>query len=207
MNRKIITITFFVFLTFTYAHAQNNEKMKKINFLLSIGTASGNIVNDYETGYNLLGENTKLQIGYSFSQHDAIAIGVGYSELTGNGFNAKGNFYQERNILSIPLLYTRSVYYQQFNIEIGVGLQANKLITDKYHYINETKNNQFSGWNLATKSYIAFLYRITDNAKVGVFYDLSTDLTKYSSTDETYFKGKQRMTLFKSVGLSMGFSF
>lgn len=190
-----------------FVYSQNIKQNNKFDIAVFQTFGFGRIDNEFAPNYNLNSRATELLFNYRLVKNQGVAIGIGYSDLGGNGFNTKGNFFHEREILTIPLMYTLTKSRNNFKFFLGIGVEGMKIMNDKYKYLNEVKKKQFGDWGVGAKTLIGFFYGIDENISVGVVYNGNADLTKLRSNDEKYFKGKQYLEFNNKVGIGINFHF
>lgn len=134
-------------MTFNLIYAQE-EKESKFNLIGYGGIGYGVVENNNEPNYNLNSNIGEILLNYNINQKFGIATGIGVNELSGNGFNSKGNFYHERILLKVPLLVTlKSKVFEKFNVFSNLGVFGQTIIKDKFRYINNTYKNVYEGWD------------------------------------------------------------
>ena len=161
------------------------------------GIGYGIVENNNAPNYNLNSNNGSLLLNYGFSDKLGLATGIGLNELTGNGFNANGNFYHERTLLQVPLIFTlNSEVAEGFSITGAMGLLAQNIVKDQFTFLNETQNDVYEGWNLGAQFSLGFLFTVLDDIKAGIHYQGQTDFGTFDSGNN-----EQKLSALNSVGL------
>jgi len=190
-----------VLFTFNRSIAQDD---KESNFTL-IGTGGigyGIVENDDQPNYNLNSNSGDILLNYNFNKKFGIATGLGVSELTGNGFNAIGNFYHERTFLKVPLLFTiNSNVSESFKVFANIGLYGQTIIKDEYRFLNNTQKDIYEGWNVGAQFGLGFLYNMFDNWSAGLTFNGQSDFSKFESNSASGIDDKQKMKNLNSFGI------
>ncbi len=145
MKKSNYILLFTFFLIFNLIQAQE-EKVSKFNIIAYGGISYGIVKNANEPNYNLNTNNAELLLNYKISQAFGVATGIGFNELSGNGFNSVGNFYNERTLIKITLLLTmNSKMSENFTLFENFGFYGQNLIKDGYRYIDNTQIDIYEG--------------------------------------------------------------
>ena len=184
MKKSNYILLFAFFLTFNLIKAQDEVKESKFNIIGYGGIGYGIVENDNEPNYNLNSNSGEILFNYNLNQKFGIATGIGINELSGNGFNSIGNFYHERSLLKIPLLFTlNSNLSDDFKIFANLGFFGQTIIKDEYQFINSTQKDIYEGWNFGAQIGLGFLYEIFDNYYAGINYIGQSDLSKFETNN------------------------
>lgn len=172
------------------------------------GIGYGIVSNDNQPNYNLNSNHGKLLLNYSLGKSFGIATGIGVNELTGNGFNTAGDFYHERTLLKVPLLFTlNSDVAENLSIFGSVGLYGQNIIKDKYTFLNQGQTDVFGGWNFGAQFGLGFVFEVLERISAGIYYHGQGDLSKFKSNSNAPINDKQKLESLNSVGLMIMFGF
>ena len=202
MKKLNYILLFAFFLTFNLIQAQDEVKESKFNIIGYGGIGYGIVENDNEPNYNLNSNSGEILLNYNLNQKFGIATGIGINELSGNGFNSIGNFYHERSLLKIPLLFTlNSKISDDFKIFANLGFFGQTIIKDEYQFINNTQKDIYEGWNFGAQIGLGFLYEIFDNYYAGINYNGQSDFSKFETNNNVGINDEQKMKNLNSVGV------
>ena len=201
MKKSNYILLFTLFLTFSVMQAQE-EKESKFNIIVYGGIGYGIVENDNEPNYNLNSNTIEILINYNINKKFGIATGIGLNELSGNGFNSIGNFYHERTLLKIPLLFTTSSNVtENLKLFTNFGFFGQNIINDEYRFLNETQKDIYNGWNFGAQFGFGFAFEMFDNYSIGINYNAQSDLSKFGSNNNAGINDKQKFTNLNSVGI------
>ncbi len=163
-----------------YAQEENTSRTAVIMYG---GIGYGKVINSDEPNYNISTNTAELLVNYRFSKSAGIAAGLGFSELSGSGFNTGGNFYHERSALKIPVVLTmnintgnRSQYFAQ------VGPYAQTTLQDRQTYLTTINNDVYKGWNFGVQLGVGMTYTIFDNLSLGIQLLTQSDFTDQNAS-------------------------
>lgn len=201
MKKSNYILLFTLFLTFSLVQAQE-EKESKFNIIVYGGIGYGIVENDNEPNYNLNSNALEILVNYNINKKFGIATGIGLNELSGNGFNSIGNFYHERTLLKIPLLFTTSSNVtENLRLFANFGFFGQNIINDEYRFLNETQKDVYNGWNFGAQFGFGFAFEMFDNYSIGINYNAQSDLSKFESNNNAGINDKQKFTNLNSVGI------
>ena len=201
MKKSNYILLFTLFLTFSLMQAQE-EKESKFNIIVYGGIGYGIVENDNEPNYNLNSNTIEILVNYNINKKFGIATGIGLNELSGNGFNSIGNFYHERTLLKIPLLFTMgSNVTENLKLFTNFGFFGQNIINDEYRFLNETQKDIYKGWNFGAQFGFGFAFEMFDNYSIGINYNAQSDLSKFGSNNNAGINDKQKFTNLNSVGI------
>jgi len=201
MKKSNYILLFTLFLTFSLMQAQE-EKESKFNIIVYGGIGYGIVENDNEPNYNLNSNTIEILVNYNINKKFGIATGIGLNELSGNGFNSIGNFYHERTLLKIPLLFTTgSNVTENLKLFTNFGFFGQNIINDEYRFLNETQKDIYKGWNFGAQFGFGFAFEMFDNYSIGINYNAQSDLSKFGSNNNAGINDKQKFTNLNSVGI------
>ncbi len=200
MKKSSSTLLLLFFLTIHFINSQE-KKDSKFSFIGFGGTGNGIVKNDSEPNYNLNSNSGEFLINYKLNQKFGIATGIGFNELSGNGFNTIGNFYHERRLFKIPLLVTAtSKVSENFIFFANFGFFTQNIIKDEYRFLNETQKGVYNGWNFGGQMGIGFLFQMFDNFSAGMNYNGQSDFSKFKLKNNG-FNDAQKMKNLNTVGV------
>lgn len=204
-NNTQILVLLMCFLCSSFVFAQENNT-SKFNIITLGGIGYGKVKNDKEPTYNLNSNSGEILVNYNFSDHFGLATGFGYNELSGNGFNTLGQFYHERSLKKIPLLFTlKGDLSEKLEFFANFGLYAQTIVKDKYQYLSEIRENEYDGWNFGTQFGIGVLFPFMDHMKFGFSFQGQSDFSNFKSKTSADIKDKQKMIEFNTIGLILKF--
>jgi opacity protein-like surface antigen len=194
-------------IIFSYLNISAQEENKsKFSIIGNGGIGYGIVENDSEPNYNLNSNSGELLINYNFSQNFGIATGIGFNELTGNGFNSVGEFYHERNFIKIPLLLTlNGEFTEKIEFFTNIGFYTQNIITDNYRYLTSTAENSFDGWNFGSQIGIGILFDFMDKMKFGFAFNSQSDFSKFKSSNSSGIVDKQKIKNLNTIGIILKF--
>jgi opacity protein-like surface antigen len=201
MKKSNYILLFTLFLTFSLMQAQE-EKESKFDIIVYGGIGYGIVENDNEPNYNLNSNALEILVNYNINKKFGIATGIGLNELSGNGFNSIGNFYHERTLLKIPLLFTMgSNVTENLKLFTNFVFFGQNIINDEYRFLNETQKDIYKGWNFGAQFGFGFAFEMFDNYSIGINYNAQSDLSKFGSNNNAGINDKQKFTNLNSVGI------
>ncbi|MEM6516897.1 MAG: outer membrane beta-barrel protein, partial [Bacteroidota bacterium] len=186
-------------------------KNSKFSLVPYAGIGFAKIENENEPNYNLNVNQGTLLINYAFSDADefGLATGIGFTELSGNAFNADGSFYHERNQLRIPLLLTINYpISDSFQVFTNFGAYAQTILKDEYQFATGILEDVYEGWNFGMQFSIGLLFDFTENWSLGLQVDAQSDLSKFdanrnvtSVVNNTSTPGEQKIEGLSAIGI------
>lgn len=166
------------------------------------GIGYGNVVNDIEPNYDLNGSMGELLLNYRLNKKLGLATGIGYSILTGNGFNSIGNFYHERSTLKIPVLLSLQTELTEYLSVVGnFGFYGQVITRDKYQFLNSTQQDNFEGWNGGMQISFGFALKVTEQLSAGISFSGQSDLNTFEPDTDGAINDLQKIRNLSSVGL------
>jgi hypothetical protein len=201
MKKSNIILLFNFLLVFTFAYAQD-DKNTSFNIIAYGGIGFGVMENDNEPNYNLNSNSAEFLFNYNLNDYIGISTGVGLINLTGNGFNSVGNFYQERDLIKIPLVLTlNSKISEKFTLFTNFGFYGQTIIKDEFQYINNTQDNTYDGWNYGGQLGMGFVFKIFDNFSAGINYSGQSDFVKFETKNNQLINDKQKLKNLNAIGV------
>ncbi|MEM7108123.1 MAG: hypothetical protein AAF519_07840 [Bacteroidota bacterium] len=202
MKKSNYILLFTLFLTFNLIQAQDEERESKFSLIGYGGFGYGTMDNDTEPNYNLNVGSAELLLTYNLNKRFGIATGIGMNELTGNGFNSIGNFYQERTLLKIPLLLSLGPSIsEKFDSFVNLGFYGQNIIKDEYRFLDNTQEDIYEGWNFGAQLGVGILFKLADSYYSGINFQWQSDLSKFESSNTAGINDEQRMNNLNSVGI------
>ncbi len=201
MKKANCSLLMILFLTFNLVHAQE-EKESKFNIVAFSGIGYGIVDNENEPNYNLNTNNVEILLNYKIKQNFGIATGIGYNELSGNGFSSLGNFYHERMMLKIPFLVTLD-YPASDHIRFvsNFGLYGQNIAKDEYRFLQNTQKDLYDGWNFGAQLGLGFVFKMFDNINAGVHFSGQSGFSNFNSNNNQGINDKQKMKNLSSIGV------
>ena len=188
-------------------HAQD-DKESRVNVLGYGGIGYAIVANDNQPNYNLNSNHGELLLNYNLGKNFGIATGIGFNQLTGNGFNAVGDFYHERTLLKVPLLFTiNSEVSESLGVVANLGFYGQNIIKDDYTFLSETQTDVFEGWNFGAQFGLGFVFEVMEHLSAGIYYHGQADLSKFESNANGPINDQQKLESLNTVGLMVMFGF
>lgn len=208
---KILTIILLFLSSTTLSAQEDNIRNSRFSLVPYGGIGYATMENDNEVNYNLNVNQATLLLNYAFSDADrwGVATGIGFSQLTGNGFNADGSFFHERNHLKIPALLTINYpISEKFEVFTNLGPYAQTIIKDDYQFVPAKVEDVFEGWNFGFQFSIGLLYDIDECWSLGFQVDAQSDFTDFdadrnltSVVNNQNIGGEQKIRDLTTIGL------
>lgn len=203
MKKITSLLSCFLFLAINLLQAQEKEEeTSKFNIIGYGGIGYGIVENNHQPNYNLNSNNGEILLNYKLNQKFGVATGIGFNELSGNGFNSAGNFYHERSLLKIPALVTLNAKIAK-NIKIvgNLGFYTQTIIKDEYRFLNNTQKDIYEGWNFGAQIGLGFLYELFDNFYAGINLNSQSDFNKFKTAKNAVINDKQKIKSQNSIGI------
>ena len=193
--------------TFAQAQEDTEKKESKFSIMAFGGIGYGIVDNENEPNYNVNANVADLVVSYKISDNIGVATGAGYSLLSGNGFNAVGNFYHERVMVKIPALVVFDcALAEKFRFLAHLGPYAQTIYKDEYTYTDFTVDDVYEGWNFGFQLGLSFVYELKDCFSLGINYSGQSDFTNLETNDDLAINGEQRMKNLNTIGLMFIFN-
>ncbi|WP_299015205.1 hypothetical protein [uncultured Polaribacter sp.] len=174
----------------------------KFQIIATAGIGFATIASDAQPNYNLDNNVSSILLNYRFSEKYGIATGLGHSELSGTGFNAIGNFFHERELLRIPLLFTMDYQLtEKVKYVSNVGLYAQTIMDDEYRFLNTTESDVFKGWNYGFEASIGLLFELSKRIGLGVNFNTQQDFNEFNSVSNAVITDSQKLRNANTIGL------
>lgn len=204
--KKLLALSLLLLLN-TALQAQEEQK-SKVSLLVFGGIGYGKIINESEPNYNVNSNTGDILVNYKFSKLIGVSSGIGFTELSGNGFNSNGNFYHERFVIKIPLLATFSTQMtEHMKMILSIGPYASKITSDKYQFMYGTEKDVFDSWNFGSQIQVGFAYQLNKLTGIGINFSGQSDFAEIESNKNEVFKGKQKTKSLNNLGLFFTYDF
>ena len=208
LKYAIIIVFSLIFNTQGIAQDDTTNDFNRFDLTLVTGIGYGKVENDNEPNYDLNANVGEAHITYNFSEAFGLSTGLGFLQLSGNGFNSNGNFYHERDPLKIPLMIRSNKNIgDKFSLTISAGFYGQTIINDEYRYLLTTEEDVFGGWTFGFQGYFGFGYEVSDNWTVGLNVSTQSDFNKFETENNVSLNDEQRITTLNTIGLMFGLRF
>lgn len=209
MKNSLVCCLVFAFCIHTYSYAQDeNNSFDKYNISITTGIGYGKVENKNQPNYDLNANIGELLFTYNFSETLGLASGLGYLQLSGNGFNSIGNFYHERDLIKIPLLLKANKNLGgKFNIYALIGFYGQTIVNEEYRYLTSVEKDIFGGWSFGFQGNFAFEYQLDNTWSMGVNIATQSDFNKLKTESDASFNDEQAITTLNTIGLLFNFKF
>ncbi len=203
----MVMVTALFAVNFMQAQENTEPKESKFSVLAFGGIGYGIMDNDNQPNYNMNSNTGDLLLNYKVHSKFGIATGVGVNQLSGNGFNAVGNFYHERILVRIPLLLTfDKPITDKFSIIGHLGPYAQNVFKDEYSFNTTKIEDVYDGWNFGFQLGLGFVYQIEPHFGVGINYTGQSDFSKLETRNNFVFSDEQKLKNLSTFGLILVFN-
>lgn len=201
IKMKLILVLTFLF-SYSFIQAQQEEENSKFEIIAYGGIGYTKISTQIQPRYDLNVNTGEILLNYKVWGKYGLATGIGFSELSGSGFNETGVFYSERNLLKIPLLFTLNQNISDKLFILGnLGAYGQTLTKDQLAYIDGGESDVYEGWNFGVQVGFGFGYNIDQKLGVGINFNGQSDLSELKTSSGKSFDDKQKHENLNSVGL------
>ena len=198
--------TFIILLSSVNLVFAQEPSASKLQIIAYGGIGYGTVKNDNQPDYNLNSNGGEILLNLALGEHYGLATGFGYNELSGDGFNDQGNFFHQRNLIKIPLLFTlRNDINESLSLFGNMGFFGQHIVKDEHQFLTETQTDLYEGWNLGAQFSLGFLFRVSDQVNAGIIYNGQSDLSKFEASNSAVSQNKQKLENLNSVGLMLKF--
>jgi len=203
---NLIAIMALIFSCVTL-HAQDatydDPSTSKFSFVTYGGIGYAVVDNDREPNYNLNASTADFLINYRIGKRYGIATGLGFSQLSGNGFSAGGNFYHERGLIKIPLLFSSDYNLsEKVRLVANIGFYGQGIIKDEYSFTGGVKaEDVYTGWNFGLQCGIGLAYNLNEKMSLGIMVHNQADFTRIDSDSSKGVTDEQKISGLNSIGL------
>ncbi|WP_439152069.1 outer membrane beta-barrel protein [Winogradskyella sp.] len=205
----LFSVLFSIFIiTNSSAQEEEDKAFEKYNISITTGIGYGKVENENQPNYDLNANIGELLFTYNLKENLGIATGVGYLQLSGNGFNTNGNFYHERDLIKIPLLLRANKNFgDKFNIYALIGFYGQTIVNEEFRYLNSLEKDVFGGWSFGLQSSFTFEYEISEDWSMGINIATQSDFNKLDTKNDASFEDEQAITTLNTIGLLFKFRF
>lgn len=209
MKKSILLGFLFSVFVLSFNHAQEDgSNFDRFNLSLSTGIGYGQVKNENQPNYNLNANVGEALLTYHFNKNFGLSAGVGWLQLSGDGFNTNGNFYHERDLLKFPLMIRSNKYIaDKFNLSISAGFYGQTIINEEFTYLTAVEEDVYGGWSFGFQGFFGFEYEVSDNWSVGINVSTQSDFTKLKTENDASFKNEQSIETLNTIGLLFGLRF
>ena len=155
--------------------AQEKEGLR-VSAMGFYGVGLGIVDNKNAPNYNFRTTNFDVLVDFDFGKIIGFATGIGFSSLSGNGFNSTGDFYHERSLMKIPLLMSLTYpISKDFDFYANGGLFYEQIRDDEFQYLNTTEKDIYEGSSIGAQFQVGFLINLPakvdwEGSRVGVLF-------------------------------------
>ena len=161
-NLNFVLLVILLF-SISFVQAQEENKTSKFSMYAYGGIGYTQVKNDNEPDYDLNVNTGEILFNYKAWNKIGLATGIGYSALSGSGFNSNGNFYQERTLIKVPLLLTlNSKLSENLIMMANFGIFGQTIVKDEFQYINRTESDVYEGFNFGAQLGVGIGYIFDD---------------------------------------------
>lgn len=210
MKKKLHFLSFvFSIMFFAVSHSQDDDMtFNRFDLTATTGIGYGQAKNDNEPNYNLSANVGEVLLSYNFNNSFGLSTGLGWLQLSGNGFNSSGNFYHERDLLKIPLLVRSSQKLTNtLSLLLSAGFYAQTIINEEFRFLTTVENDVYGGWSFGFQGYFGFQYDVSNNWSVGINVSTQSDFNKLKTEGSASFSDEQSIETLNTVGLLFGYRF
>lgn len=201
MKTSTLLLTLGFILNVIVLQAQETNPAK-FNIVAYGGIGYTKVINDDGPNYDLNVNTGDLLLSYNTWKTIGIATGLGYSELSGNGFNTNGNFYQERTVIKIPLLLTLNKDITEHLIMTGnFGFYGQTIVKDEFQYIDSIEKDVYEGFNFGMQLGLGIGYRFDERVGLGINFNSQSDFSSFKTSNKATFKNEQKHKNLTSIGI------
>lgn len=202
MKRRNYLILLLILLASLYVTGQTDKNYSKFEIIAGGGIGYTNVRTERQPRYNLSANTVEIVLNYKFSKNIGIATGVGRAELSGNGFNETGEFYQERSLIKIPLLLTATRDVSEKLFVLGnFGLYAQTISRDRLGYKDFGESDVYGGWNFGFQLGLGFGYNLDEKLGAGIILSAQSDLSKLETNPDKSFTDEQKHRNLTTIGV------
>ena len=207
MKKMNLILALTLLFSINLVQAQEEIEKSKFEIIAYGGIGYTKVRTDIQARYDLNVNTGEILLNYKIWGKYGIASGIGYSQLSGSGFNKTGVFHAERELLKIPLLFTLNKDISDKLFIIGnFGPYAQTITKDQLEYLGFGESNVYEGWNFGVQLGFGFGYKIDQKLGVGVNFNGQSDLSKLDTNSGKTFEDKQKHKNLNSVGLFLKYS-
>ncbi|MAP54061.1 hypothetical protein, partial [Altibacter sp.] len=201
--KKLYSILLLIFcFSLSLAQAQQESESPKFEIIAHGGIGYVKVRTEVQPRYNLNVNSGEILLNYKAWKKIGIASGIGFSDVNGNGFNQTGVFYQERNLIKIPVLLTLNQDVSEKLFLFGnFGPYAQTITKDQIEYENLGEIDVFEGWNFGLQLGLGFGYNIVSNMGAGIICNGQSDFSDFETNAGKTFNDEQKHKNLNSIGV------
>ncbi|WP_298424393.1 outer membrane beta-barrel protein [uncultured Kordia sp.] len=215
MNKLNFTFVFVLLFSFNFLTAQdhtknhdddNQQSDSRFSIIGFGGVGYTSVDNDNQPNYNLDASTFDILVHYRIGKRYGISTGIGFNQLTGNGFNsANQNFYHERGTIKIPLLFSANYNVsRKVRLVANIGFYGQTVVKDEYSFATTTIKDVYEGWSFGFQSGIGMSYNLNHKLSLGIMFNTQGDFTSIDSNSNAGFTDKQKIAGINTIGLLFG---
>ncbi len=162
--KKIICLLVFAYsLCFNSIQAQEKDGFR-FDTMIMYGLGSGVADNSNAPDYNFRTQEFNAVFNLDFGKLFGFGTGLGFSRLSGNGFNSSGDFFHSRTLLRVPVLLTMiHPITEYFEFYANGGFFWEHIRKDEFQYLNTTIEDLYEGSSIGAQFQIGLLINLPDN--------------------------------------------
>ncbi|MEM6686561.1 MAG: outer membrane beta-barrel protein [Bacteroidota bacterium] len=208
-NFKLLCIYILSCVTLSAQTDQNgqpyvDDSTSKFSIVAYGGVGYAVMDNEDQPDYNLDANTVDILVHYTIGTRWGLATGLGFNQLSGNGFDNVGtNFYHERSTLKIPLLLSGNYNISpKVRLVANIGLYAQTIIKDDFSFAGGITNGDiYEGWNFGLQSGIGMSYNFDEKISLGILFNTQGDFNRFDTADDVGITNSQRTRSVNTVGL------
>lgn len=194
--KKGSLILLLFFLVVGLSLQAQEQTRSKFGFIVFQGMGLGSLQNEDGFNSNLNALSSEYLLHYQFGGKFGIATGIGLTRLKGNGFNSDGNYSQFRNFFKIPVMMTsQQKLTDKSKFIINLGIYGNRIMEDRYTYINTVLENVYEGWDFGMQMRVGFVHELNSRLNIGLSYNGQFGFTDLSPNAGLSFVSNQKMNM------------
>lgn len=202
MNKMNLILVLTFLFSYSFIQAQQEEANLKFEIIAYGGIGYTKVKAHIQPSYDLNVNTGEILLNYKIWGKYGLATGIGFSEMSGSGFNKTGVFYSERNLLKIPLLFTLNQNLSdKLFITGNLGAYAQTITKDQLSYIDFGESDVYEGWNFGVQLGFGFGYNIDQKLGVGINFNAQADLSEFETSSGKSFDDNQKHKNLNSLGL------
>ena len=202
--KTLRTIIDFICISQSVTSIAQEEKTSKFELFAYGGIGYTQVENENQPDYDLNVNTGELLLNYKPWNRLGFATGIGYSELSGNGFNALGNFYHKRSLIKIPLLVTiNHDISENLFVKTNLGVYTQIIVDDSFEYLGGTSKDVYNGLNFGAQVNFAIGFKIDTRYSIGLNLSSQSDFSSFETVDDAPFTDEQKLKNLSSLGIFM----
>ncbi|MDF1695425.1 MAG: hypothetical protein P1U56_06320 [Saprospiraceae bacterium] len=150
-------------LSFHSIQAQEKQDFR-LDVMAMYGLGFGVADNSNEPDYNFRTQEFNALLNFDFGKLFGFGTGMGFSRLSGNGFNSNGDFFHRRTSLRIPVLLTMiHPFTEHFEFYANGGFFWEQIRKDEFQYLSTTVEDVYEGSGIGAQFQIGLLINLPDH--------------------------------------------